>query len=97
MENKKLVLSLIKDNLIHTRLLMGLEALGFCTLHYVTNLEQTILELMDVHINDEQYESYVSLFSKVSDIDIAERSGELDEMANQIYEAIAENKFKTSG
>ena len=54
MKNKKdLILSLIKDNLINTRLLMGLGNLGLIADDYTLHLGDTIFKLMEFE-SDEQ-------------------------------------------
>lgn len=88
MKKKKLILSLIKDNLIHTHLLNGLNKLGFDTGHYYLHLNETITKLLDVHISDNKCKNYLNLFNQVGDIDIIEQPEKLNKMTEVIYKQI---------
>ena len=47
-DQKQLIVSLIKDDLIHTKLIYGLEALGLNALDYHLHLSETVFELLGI-------------------------------------------------
>lgn len=51
MNNKELIVSLIKDNLINTRLVHGLDLLGLDSGNYHIHLSQTIFNLIGIEDN----------------------------------------------
>ena len=86
MKKKKLILSLIRDNLVNTKLVLGLTALGLSDSgHYHLHLSETITNLLGIKISDSQYENYLNLYSKAVEIDIVEHAEQLDALAEKIY------------
>lgn len=89
MKKKALILSLIKDNLINTRLVLGLKDMNLSDAgHYHLHLSDTILKLMGVEVKDSQYEKYLNLFNQVKRVDIVSQPEKLDRLAEQIYRTI---------
>jgi len=83
-----LILSLIKDDLINTRLVNGLECLGLDAGHYLLHLGSTVLRLMgfgEGHLTDAVYERYHALIRRVACADLREGHGALEPMAREIY------------
>lgn len=92
---KRLILSLIKDDLINTKLLQGLEDLGFNTDPYSLNISDTIFKLMKLEEhkdNDGLFEYYLELKSRVRHIEIIETSEALDLMAQEVYYILQNSK-----
>ena len=92
-KNKKLILSLIKDDLINYHLVAGLEDLGFDASHYHLFLSETIFSLMDINVvNDAEqealYKLYLELFKKVRKFDLTENNEQLEGLALEIYMAL---------
>jgi len=92
-KNKKLILSLIKDDLINYHLVTGLEALGFDASHYTLFLSETIFDLIGINADDDieqeaLYKLYLGLFKKVRKIDLTENTPQLDNLALEVYTAL---------
>ena len=86
--NKNLIISLIRDNLISTKLINGLNALGMETIHFTLNLSETIFELMEFDKSDKSdkiFEYYLELLDKVNHINISTQQDRLNELAKNIY------------
>jgi hypothetical protein len=88
MDQKKLILSLIKDDLIHAKLLYSFEKLGFYSDCYSLHLSSTIFELMgyknDVE-SDLVFELYMALAEKAVLIDITQSNKPIEKLALEIY------------
>jgi len=92
-KNKKLILSLIKDDLINYHLITGLEALGFDASHYTLFLSETIFSLIGINGDDDTeqealYKLYLGLFKKVEKFDLTENSTQLENLALEVYTAL---------
>jgi len=85
-EKKDLILSLIKDNLINTKLVNGLSNLGLDSDQYFLHLGDTIFALMGFkNERDEIYENFIQLSSKANKIDISKNDSAMDSLALEIY------------
>lgn len=87
-KEKELILSLIKDDLISNKLLLGLDALGLRAADYYLQLSDTIFSLMDFpesSHSDRVFELYLDLTKKVRFVDISQSQNQLDELAREIY------------
>ncbi len=85
---QQLILSLIKDDLINSRLVNGLNNIGLAADDYLLNLSDTIFKLMGFEDNqrtEEIYEHYLTLTKKVIDIDVTISHAPLDDLALEIY------------
>ena len=95
-KTEKLVISLIKDDLINLRLVHGLNALGLDAENYYTNLSSTIFGLMGLQTYDERMvkilESYIDSGKRVLRIDIEDHRDEFDELAVDIYDSLVSLK-----
>jgi hypothetical protein len=92
--DKEFILRLIKDDLISTKLIAGLELLGLSDSgNYSLHLGQTIFSLIgyktDSELEEKVFGEYCGLTRKIVYIDIFEHPEELDDFANQLY-----NKLK---
>ena len=86
MEDKReLIIRLIKDNLINTKLVLGLNELGLDAGHFHLSLADVVVDLKDVKVNDEEFEEYLDLYEEVQKIDIAQDPELLDSLAEHIY------------
>ena len=94
-KNKNLILSLIKDDLINTKLVNGLNALGLNADDYLLHLGQTIFDLLGYEENEETekvFERYMHLSEAALQIDISESNKNLDGLALQIYRELVLQK-----
>jgi len=84
-----LIFSLIKDDLIHTRLLYGLTELGFDTTDYYLNLDETVFTLAGFtseQVTEELREWYFRHMEKARFLTVPPRANvELEKMAVMIY------------
>ena len=88
MRKKKLIISLIKDDLICNKLIEGLNALGLNASDYYLNLSDTIFKLMKFSNSkgeEKIYEQYLKMTKRVKHIDIADTRTHLDNLAHEIY------------
>jgi hypothetical protein len=88
MKNEELIISLIKDDLVNSKLVNGLMDLGLDTSYYFLHLSETILKLMgfnDSTITDDIFNRYLQLTRKAKHINLSDYSHQLDELANEIY------------
>ncbi len=88
---EQLILRLIKDDLINTRLINGLNELGLNAENYFSHLSSTIFKLMGFEDNaatEVVYERYLELTKAVKYISINESQKALDEMAFSIYQEL---------
>jgi hypothetical protein len=94
---QKLIVSLIRDNLINTKLLNGLDALGLNADNYSLRLGDTIFELMgfdDSKDSDKVFEYYIGELKKANRINIASHPERLDSLADNIYFNLVIKKLK---
>ena len=93
--NKKLILSLIKDDLINTKLVNGLDALGLNAQDYFLHLSDTIFKLMDIRDTkkgEKLFEHYLDLKDNVRFIDSVKSHEAFDDLALAIYiDLVSEN------
>ena len=72
---KRLILSLIKDDLINVKLLNGLNVIGLNADNYFLHLSETIFKIMGFDDNEETetiFERYMELAKRVMFIDISQ-------------------------
>jgi hypothetical protein len=90
-KNEKLVLSLIKDDLINSKLVNALCDAGLSAVDYYLHLSTTIFRLMgyrsDEHA-EEIFSQYYILSQKVKQISIAEGHNTLDPLALELYDLL---------
>ena len=92
MNQKKLILSLIKDDLVHVKLIYSFEKLGFYSDCYCLHLSSTVFELMGFKSSkesDEIFDRYMELSEKATDIDITESNEAMEILAVEIYNELS--------
>jgi hypothetical protein len=97
MRNKKLIISLIQDDLVSYKLVLGLNELGLNASDYFLNLSDTIFKLMkfsDSKAEEKIYEHYLELTKRVKYIDITESRNTLNSLAHEIYVELTKLKSK---
>lgn len=88
-EKQKLIISLIRDDLINSKLVNGLANLGLDAGMYSLYLSQTIFELMgfdDSLENEPLFERYLALLEQSKFISISESHDPLNTVAENIYQ-----------
>ena len=93
--NKALVISLIKDDLINSKLVNGLNVLGLNADDYLLHLSETIFDLLGYEQNKETekvFERYMELSEAALLVDISESNKNLDDLALQIYRELVIQK-----
>lgn len=94
---KKLVISLIKDDLINSKLLRGLNKAGLDADHYCLFLSGTIFDLMgyeNSERSDEVFSEYIKLTEQSDKIDIKVTPNALDGLTNEIYYFLVKKKSR---
>jgi hypothetical protein len=88
---EKLILSLIKDDLINSSLIQNLHKIGLYSDCYYLHLSTTIFELMGFEENketEEIYDRYLEMSEKAVLIDITESNKWMEKLAVEIYEEL---------
>jgi tRNA G18 (ribose-2'-O)-methylase SpoU len=85
--NKKIILSLIKDDLLSTRLVLGLEALGLDAGKYYLHLSETIFLIMGIE-DEGLYKKYIEKSRTVMWIDVAKQPERLDKLVGKLYKML---------
>lgn len=92
-DQKQLILSLIKDDLVNNKLVSGLTDLGLCAGDYHLNLSETILNLLGLETEDDAiHDLYFNLTQQSNTLnlsDIATRDQQLTALASKIYSQLA--------
>jgi Tat protein secretion system quality control protein TatD with DNase activity len=86
--NKKLILSLINDDLRHNKLVNGLIEVGLDPKDYFLNLGDTIFNLMGFEDNkktEEIFERYLEITKRAKYVDISQSPMPLNDLASLIY------------
>lgn len=90
MKSKTLIISLIQDDLINTKLVCSLNNLGLQASDYTLHASSTILKLMRIKTTplrwEQIHDEYLRMTSRVLQIDIQESPGLLRALAEEIYE-----------
>lgn len=88
---QELIVSLITDDLIHTKLVHGLMQLGLAAEPYFLQLSDTIFELLPFanHTQQEEvYKQYLQLCKQANALDVATNHQQFKELAQHIYEIL---------
>lgn len=88
LQKRKLVISLIKDDLINLKLIYGLRDLGIDASEYYLTASDTVFELLCLNeslLSDELYEYYINLTEPVTEINIPDERNKLEKLATKIY------------
>lgn len=97
---EKLILSLIKDDLINTNLIYNLEKIGLYSDCYYLNLSSTIFELLGFEKNektDEVLNEYVEMTEEAAMIDITESNKMLEDAVLEIYKMLCKSSGYFNG
>lgn len=94
--NKKLIISLIEDDLIHSKLIAGLNNVGLNADMYMLNLTNTVLSLMGLKTKEYVFEYYLELLKKSSFIDNSENNKGFKTLALEIYQDLLNNENSLS-
>ncbi len=90
---KELIIGLIKDDLINVRLVHGLEKLGLDSGNYYLHLSETIFKLIGITVDDEDFfEQYMDECKTVVNINIFEYPELLNSLALSLYDKLVEHK-----
>ncbi|MBA4239585.1 MAG: hypothetical protein C0448_02575 [Sphingobacteriaceae bacterium] len=95
MNKKKLVLSLIKDDLIHAKLIYGLNEVGLNASNYFLHLSDTIFDLLGYEDNEETeriFRQYIKLSKSALFLDITKSHKALDNLVLKIYRELSAQK-----
>lgn len=87
-KQKNLIISLIKDDLIHTKLVNGLEALGLDALDFHVHLSETVFELLgfpDNKSTDKIFEFYLGQLKRAKRLSIRRNREAFDLLALAVY------------
>lgn len=85
---QKLIISLIKDDLINFKLVNGLNELGINANMYFINSSDTVFKLMGFEnekYDEVLFEHYIELSKKAIEIDISLSNEPLNDLCNEIY------------
>ena len=94
-QRKNLILSLIKDDLINSKLIRGLNKAGLEATQYCLFLSETIFDLMGYGSSEREesvFEEYIRLTEQSENVDISKTTNTLDGLANEIYRFLLQNK-----
>jgi hypothetical protein len=93
MTDKQLIISLIKDDLINSKLVTGLNEMGLNANPYFLHLGETVFNLMGIEETEETeylFERYIELSKTAMYADISQSHDSLDNLALQIYNELNE-------
>jgi hypothetical protein len=85
MKRKALIILLIRDDLINSKLVYGLGDIGLNADEYLLHLSDTVFKLMGLDSTDQLTEHYLELTQRIKDIDIFDHAGTLEHLATDIY------------
>jgi hypothetical protein len=86
MQHKDIIITLIKDHLTNTRLMNGLNALGWHSQEYHLHLSYIIFKLIGISDEKEElFEVYLEWCTKVVKAEIFKDPRLFDEYATEIY------------
>ena len=96
MKTKTLVLSIIKDDLINTKLVYSLNELGLQADHYCLHASITVLKLLRIKATPQRWEKiytdYLDMTRKVLQISIEEFPRQVDALALEIFDFLKQCK-----
>jgi len=86
MDQQEIIIRLIKDHLVNTRLINGLYNLGIYMDDYHLHLSDTIFKIMSIpDENEELYEVYLEWCTRISQTEVLRDQKLLDVYAREIY------------
>jgi len=81
---EQVIKALIKDEVKSTKLVIGLNNMGVEASNFHLNLSNTILTIVGVKLNDEDFDRYDKMYEEVLNIDIEDNKS-LNQLTNKIY------------
>lgn len=93
--NKKLILSLIRDDLINAKLVNRLNEMGLNADSYFLNLSYTVFKLIGYEDNaetEEVFRRYMELARRAMFVDISQSHKPMNDLALEIYTEIISRK-----
>ncbi|HSH64261.1 MAG TPA: hypothetical protein VLB84_00335 [Bacteroidia bacterium] len=85
-DKEEILLSLIKDDLVNSRLMNILHSAGLNPINYYLNLKETIFKIAGLVINKEDaLDHYYKAIQIVNDVDIFKNPEVLDRIAVSLY------------
>lgn len=94
-ELKPLILSLIKDDIINTKLVNVFTKNGIRADDYLLNISEVVFELSgikDEERTDGLFEIYLRFIQFGTQLDLNSKTGELDKLSVQIYQTLKQFK-----
>ena len=89
MEQQQIIIRLIKDHLVQTRLINGLNQLGLNADDYYLHLSDTIFKMIGIpDENEEFYHVYLEWCTRISQTEVLRDQKLLDEYAREIYKVL---------
>ncbi|MFD1001935.1 hypothetical protein ACFQ21_21600 [Ohtaekwangia kribbensis] len=96
MQDKNLIISLIKDDLTNNKLVSGLNNLGLNASDYHLQLSETILTMMGLDTEDDSiHDLYFQLTQQSESLDLSNigtREQQLNAMAQSIYSELSRRR-----
>lgn len=94
-KRQKLIVSLITDDLIHSKLIEALNDLHLEGSHYFLNLSDTIISLMGFEgpQNEVVFEYYLDQLKRAKHVDNSENNVNFVKLANDIYNDLVRKKW----
>ncbi len=92
-----LIVSLIRDDLLNTHLVNGLNNLGIQASPYFLHLSETIFQLMEFEDNeetDEVYMHYLELTKETNNIHVSHSHEQFELLALDIYKKLLKKKLR---
>lgn len=87
----QLIIALIKDDLINSKLVYSLSQIGLHSTDYQLHLSNTILQLMGFkndQYGEQVFNLYLELSRKTMQINIVKSSGAFDDLAFEIFQVL---------
>jgi len=98
MKNKKLdplILSLIKADLVNTKLIVGLQQAGLGVENFYTDLAGSIFDLIGfLERDDDLFDHYYNLLGEFEEMDVYEFQERLNAITRKIYRRLLQEKEK---
>lgn len=95
MDQKEIIIRLIKDHLVNTRLINGLYNLGIYLDDYHLHLSDTIFKMMGIPDEDEElYMAYLDWCTQISQTEVLRDQQLLDGYAREIYGVLVKEAGK---
>ncbi len=92
LNNEELLLRLIRDSLVSTKLIAGLNSLGLIADDYTMSLGDTIFRLMGFEDGEQSdlifQKNYLSLSEKINDMEFSDSMQDVEILSKEIYDEL---------